>query len=338
MINKIAIVGGYWGFEEEREQTPFVGYSGKELTRMLAEAGITRADCLLTNVFNFRVDDDSSILGMCTNDPKEALEGYPAYKSKKYLPSSLTPEFERLGEELREADPNIIICCGNQALWALTGRTKITKFRGTCEYASLTAPGRKAIATYNPAAVVRNWPLRATMVMDLCKAETQSHFPEIRRPQREIWIEPNVDDLHRFAGRYLRDAGRLSVDIETSGNQVTCIGFAPNPGVAIVIPFYDARKANRRYWPDDETERAAWAFVRDILRSPTPKLFQNGMYDIAFLARSMGLIVRNAQEDTMLLHHSLQPESLKSLGFMGSLYTDEGAWKHMRTETIGAEK
>ena len=338
MANKIAIVGGYWGFEEEREQTPFVGYSGKELTRMLAEAGIERRDCLLTNVFNFRLDDDAAILELCTNDPQEALEGYPPFAAKRYLSSQLAPEFERLREELGEFDPNITICCGNQALWAFTGRQAITKYRGTCEYATFTSPGRKVIATYNPAAVTRNWPLRATMVMDLSKAQAQSHFPEIRRPEREIWIEPNVEDLNRFAELHLRDAGRVSVDIETSGKQITCIGFAPNPRVAIVIPFHDARKSTRRYWPTIEDERAAWGFVKGVLRSPTPKLFQNGLYDITFLARSMGIIVKNAQEDTMLLHHSLQPESLKSLGFMGSLYTDETSWKHMRTETIGAEK
>ena len=32
----------------------------------------------------------------------------------------------------------------------------------------------------------------------------------------------------------------------------------------------------------------------------------------------------------MLAHHALQPESAKGLGFMGSIYTDEGAWKQER--------
>jgi hypothetical protein len=32
----------------------------------------------------------------------------------------------------------------------------------------------------------------------------------------------------------------------------------------------------------------------------------------------------------MLLHHALQPESEKSLGFLGSIYTDEASWKTMR--------
>ena len=40
--------------------------------------------------------------------------------------------------------------------------------------------------------------------------------------------------------------------------------------------------------------------------------------------------MNNFVDDTMLLHHALQPESEKSLAFLGSLYTDESAWKLMR--------
>jgi hypothetical protein len=36
----------------------------------------------------------------------------------------------------------------------------------------------------------------------------------------------------------------------------------------------------------------------------------------------------------MLLHHALQPESEKGLGFLGSVYTNEASWKLMRTSTI----
>lgn len=41
----------------------------------------------------------------------------------------------------------------------------------------------------------------------------------------------------------------------------------------------------------------------------------------------------NAEHDTMLLHHALQPESLKGLGYLGSVYTDEQSWKQMRVRT-----
>jgi hypothetical protein len=32
----------------------------------------------------------------------------------------------------------------------------------------------------------------------------------------------------------------------------------------------------------------------------------------------------------MLMHHAYQPEMEKGLGFMGSVYTNEGSWKLMR--------
>jgi hypothetical protein len=32
----------------------------------------------------------------------------------------------------------------------------------------------------------------------------------------------------------------------------------------------------------------------------------------------------------MLMHHSIMPEMQKGLGFLGSVYTDEPAWKLMR--------
>ena len=338
MTNRIAIVGGFWGHEEASARAPFQGYSGRELTRMLEDAGISRADCLLTNVFNFFLESDKAVLEELCGDEDDGVEGYPAYEGRKFIRNEFHDELDRLSKELSEVDPNVILACGNQALWALLGRTKITKYRGTTELAVLTAPGRKVLPTYNPAAVTRNWDLRPTMVMDLQKAERQSHYPDLRRPHREIWIEPTIEDLYDFQRRFLRDARRISCDIETSGNQITCIGFAPDSRVAIVVPFYDRRKKGGRYWPDTKTERMAWDFVRDVLQSGVPKLFQNGLYDLTFILRATGIVTKGAGDDTMLLHHSLQPESLKSLGYLGSVYCDEDAWKHYKSDTIGADK
>jgi hypothetical protein len=61
-----------------------------------------------------------------------------------------------------------------------------------------------------------------------------------------------------------------------------------------------------------------------------PKVFQNGLYDIHFLWRKYGIAPARCEHDTMLLHHALHPEMLKGLGFLGSLYSTEPAWKLMR--------
>jgi len=169
------------------------------------------------------------------------------------------------------------------------------------------------------------------------KAKRESTYPEIRRPPREIWIEPTLDDIRRFIAEHISKCRLLSVDIETSGQRITCIGFASDQSTAIVIPFDDARKASGSYWPSREDEVKCWNLVRSILGDGSiPKLFQNGAYDISFLLRAYGIRTMNCAEDTMLLSHALQPEGLKGLGYLGSIYSSESAWKVMRKkdETI----
>lgn len=331
---KIAIVGGYWGREEEAASAAFVGYSGHELTRMLSEAGIDRYRCLLTNVFNIFKPGGDDDLSLFSGPKAEAIHGYPPINSK-YIHRRFIPELERLGDEIAVCDPNIIIALGNIALWALCGHVAITKYRGVACVSTHTAIGYKVLPTYNPAAIVRQWYLRPTMVLDLQKAQRESEFPDLRRPQRKIFIPETVEDLRDFAEIYIRAPGPVSVDIETFGKVITCIGFAPNARVGIVVPFTDIRRDDRTYWASPADERAVWTVVRGILADRRiKKVFQNGLYDISFLWRGYGIPTYGAEEDVMLLHHALQPESLKSLGFLGSIYTDEGPWKHMRSATI----
>jgi hypothetical protein len=193
---------------------------------------------------------------------------------------------------------------------------------------------------YHPAAVLRQWELRPTTVIDLAKAGRENQFPDVRRPACEIWIEPTLEDLRVFISQYIQGCPLLSVDIETSGTRITCIGLGPTGDRACVIPFDDARSKSGSYWSTLEDERSAWRLIKSVLIDPSiPKLFQNGLYDISFLWRAYGIGVRGTAHDTMLLSHALQPESLKGLAYLGSIYTDHGPWKSERkVETIGRDK
>lgn len=336
----IVIVGEAWGTEEERERTPFVGPSGYLLTKMLEEAGINRPDCYLTNVFNFK-PPGNKIEALCAPKP-EAIQGYPAITKGKYLSARYGDELARLGDELIEHNPNLVIALGATALWALCGKTAITKERGTTTVSTHTVAGFKVLPTFHPAYIGRQWDQRPIAVVDLQKAARESLFPEIRRPKRWVWIEPGLDDLERFYEEHIKPRAEqghvLSVDVETAGTQITCIGFG-FPDVALVIPLFDPRKKTRSYWPDRGSERKAWAFAERVLEDrQIRKSFQNGLYDIAFIWRTKGIKIYGASEDTMLLHHALQPESLKSLKFLGSVYTDEGNWKDMRKRNTTIKK
>lgn len=338
-MTEIVIIGEAWGEREEMEQTPFVGPSGYELSRMLAEAGIHRADCFLTNVFNLR-PKGNNIETLC-GARADGIPGYPYLTKGKYVRTEFTPELHRLAEELDSVNPNLILALGNTALWALLGTTGISKLRGTASTSTHTISGFKVLPTYHPAAILRQWELRPVTILDLIKAKREALFPEVIRPERQIWIEPALEDLETFYDLHIDGCSRLSVDIETAGTQITCIGFAPSAKLSLVVPFTDQRRARGSYWPSREAELCAWRFVARVLDHPSEKVFQNGTYDIAFLWRSYKLKVRNCMHDTLLLHHALQPESPKSLAFLGSCYTNESAWKLMRKrgkETIKGDE
>jgi uracil-DNA glycosylase len=326
MTTNIAIVGEAWGAEEERQRLPFVGPSGWELNKMLKEAGINRSECFMTNVFNLRPRPSNDISNLCGLQA-QGIPGLKKLGAVGYVLRQFAPEIDRLYDELRSIRPNIVICLGVTAAWAMKAVGGIGSVRGTT---FTTCLGFKGLATYHPAAIMREWSNRVITVADLTKAERESHYPEIRRPKREIWIEPTLEDLETFYALHLQPSDLIAVDIETAGTLITCIGFAPNERVSLVIPFYDPRRTGGNYWSTGADESRAWSFVRRVLNLPARKLFQNGLYDIGYLWRTVGLTPRNPAEDTMLLHHSIYPELQKGLGFLGSLYTDEPAWKQMR--------
>ena len=350
---KIVFVGEAWGESEDEIKRPFVGASGREFFLMLGEAlGMSetwrearqafrfghgwvgkRDDWLrsegfaFTNVLALR-PPDNKIDALCVSK-KELPHGYPhpQIDQGRYLDPLYLPELTRLGLELSEARPNLVVALGNVACWALLGTRGISSLRGTV---GLSAEGRKVLPTYHPAGVMRNWSWRPIVVGDLMKAGREAAFPEIRRPSRQIIISPTLEEVESWTTKAIADASPLAVDTETSRGQITMVGFARSASDALVIPFRNflGGTAPLHYWSEWEETRA-WDCVRKVLAAPCPKKYQNGLYDIQYFM-SMGLRPQWSVEDTMLKHHSILPEMQKGLGFLGSVYTSEPAWKLMR--------
>jgi uracil-DNA glycosylase len=364
-VKPLFLLGEAQGANEAKTGTPFVGASGIELLRMLDDAGVitlTSSDqtymrrfweksdpqmvemvwqmhpeIYRSNVFN-QHPPGNEIDYFC-GTKTEGIPGYPKLgKSRKgrdqYVRAEYAYELDRLGDEILNVDPNLIVCLGNAALWALCGIANITKNRGTTRLSTHTVSGYKVLGTYHPAYILRQWSERPVAVIDLAKANREKEFPDVRRPRREVWIEPSLQDIEEFYKSYIVGCRLLSVDIETVGTQITCIGFAPTTDRALVIPFVDDRKPGNSYWRTASEESLAWGWVRRICKAKeVRKLFQNGMYDIKFTIRSVKIPIMGAVEDSMLAHHALYPESLKGLEFLGSIYTDEGPWKKERKGT-----
>lgn len=348
---RIALVGEAFGEQEDLTGLPFIGASGQELSRLLREAGLERSEVLLTNVLALRpfVDAGNGVK-LKTNDfaamccGREALpDGYAARPLRPglYLRPEFLPEVNRLYAELQEVRPNLVICLGGTALWALTGSGAIGTLRGTIMSASGPAGGHqgvggetvgsplKVLPTYHPSYLFKQWSHRPVVLADLMKAKHEAQFPEIRRPSRRILVSPTLQEVRDWVFETLQriQPPMLAVDIETARGQITMIGFARSREDALVVPF--VFPWGESWWEDIEDELHVRALCQELLASAVPKVFQNGLYDIQWLMDE-GFELRSCAEDTMLLHHSLYPELQKGLGFLGSIYSSEPAWKLMR--------
>ena len=310
------------------------------------QAFLEEAGLALTNVFPFR-PQGNNIETIC--GPKAAVgPGYafPALKLGQYILPEYVHHVERLRQELASARPNLVVCLGNVACWAVLRATNIGSIRGSVAEAQLV-PGMKCLATYHPAGVLRNWSWRPIVLADLMKAARQGEFPEIRRPKRAILVNPAFEEamLWFVTTRMLMDSGhprRFACDTETAQGQITCISFATSNDSAITIPFVKMKRDStghtvpnwENYWEDEWEEYRVWQEIKWFLESGCEIVGQNFIYDLQYLL-PCGIFPRRCAHDTMLLHHSIFPEMNKGLGFLGSIYSDEASWKLMRRRRQG---
>jgi len=224
----------------------------------------------------------------------------------------------------------VIVPLGAGALWAFTRQTSIAEARGIPTRATHTVPGALLVPTLHPAHVIQDYTMLGTVIADIERAVKVARDGLAPVPRRLV-IEPSLGAMREWWQEHGARADLLSVDIETTRGQVSCVGFASDPTNAICVPFVDWRQPSRSYWPTLAQELEAWGLVAEWLASPVPKCLQNGLFDVSYLHGRMGLPVVNYREDTRLMQHVLNPELPKSLAFMGATYADPpGPWKSLR--------
>lgn len=321
---KVVLVGEAPGEQEELTGIAFIGNAGQELNRLFMETGFERSEIYLTNVL-FTRPPNNKLEAFCV--PKSAVPSsyrLPPLSSGKYLHPDLLPELTRLGAELREIRPNLIIAAGGTAAWALLGNGKIGSIRGTINESAFG----KVLPTYHPSYLFKDWGLRVVVKADLIKARIEAEFPEIRRPIRYLIVDPTFREVEAF----IQECHRwptCAIDVETLRGTITELSLSYTPTEGINIKFFDRRAPGGSYWARDD-EVAVRMLIGTVTASPSIiKVTQNGIYDIQYLLREKYKLC-NFLEDTMLQQHALYPEMPKSLGFLGSIHTNERAWKKLR--------
>ena len=136
----IVLVGEQPGDAEDRQGVPFVGPAGKLLQRAIAEAGIAVADVYVTNaVKHFRFTERGS----------RRIHATPQVSHIK----ACRPWLEA---ELRQVDPQLIVCLGATAAKSLLGPAfRVTQSRGQVLEQETPVGVRRVLATVHPSSVLR---------------------------------------------------------------------------------------------------------------------------------------------------------------------------------------
>jgi uracil-DNA glycosylase family 4 len=140
---ELVFIGEGPGADEDMQGLPFVGRAGKLLTQMIEAMGLQRKDVYICNVVKCRPPENRA------PEPDEVTTCSP------YL--------------LRQIDviqPKVIVCLGAVAAKTLLETTRgISQFRGEW----LQWRGRKLMATYHPAYLLRNPNAKGEVWKDLQK-------------------------------------------------------------------------------------------------------------------------------------------------------------------------
>lgn len=323
---KILVVGEF-PLTNELAEGPFNNGLWRFFKLQLSNAGIAPADCAWVYCVN---KPCGSVYALTQQDKRGSCDLVPGLAPKTYLRAEFTSHIRELANYINRVKPNLILAVGDMSCTVLTGSHSLDATRGRTTTTTKLFGSRKVICVYSGRQVMTDNSLRPILAADLRKAKRESEFPEVRRPQRFLYLRPSLEDMEKFWQDYIVGAARLSVDIETIGNTITCVGIAPSRERCLVIPFFDQEKSDGNYWPSQREELLAWEFIRRCFALETAEsLGQNFSYDVQYFLRKMGITVPNWAHDTMILHHCLQPEMPKGLGFLASIYTDAPAWKGM---------
>lgn len=333
----LLILGEAPGDEELAANSPFVGSAGRLLrNELLPSAGLDPSQWNFANVFLQRPPSNDIKNWTLTKTDYKRLFGTlppntPPPIAKRYLHPDHYWQLEELKARLEALRPSFIICLGATAAWAITGDARIASQRGTI----FKTPWGSGIATYNPAAVLKEYSFRPFSWADLSKARLwlEDSLPE--PTERKLWYDPTLQEIAFVYHKFRRDPSLvLGVDIETcpANDQITTISFG-TPFESICIPIWDryAEADSCNYWPTAKDELLAWRWIERYCNLPNPKVLQNGMYDMQYMLDApIQLRLKGKIDDTAIMAHAQQPELRKDLGTLASLYLNEPSWKLMR--------
>ena len=327
----IAMVGEYPTDIETIKNEPFTGPVGSQFNRICAAVRLARYKIYLTLACKARL-------------PKNNLN--LLYTDKGYRHPDWYKLQAALIDELAQFPGKLIMLLGDTPMRLLIDEPRfdsITKYRGSFYHAEDFSHLKEKLAgkiiglSYNPAFTLPyGQPIHFyTVIADFTKALKIIEDPELLTDNTEIKIQSSLEEILQFYA-LVNTKEYVAFDIEATPEFITCFSLAVYNNNKIISMSIPLMNNQGNYWNAEE-EVKIWSGLAEVLGNPNlGKICQNGMFDIMFTFRTMGIKTDNFYFDTMLAQHICYTELPKGLDYLTSTYTyypyykDEGKQSHLK--------
>jgi len=162
------------------------------------------------------------------------------------------------------------------------------------------------------------------LINDLKKIRRWMEGTQRNEPRFNYTVCHSRDDIDT-AVRFLMDCVFISIDIETTSDFMSCVGYCglhPDGTIfSYIIPLFNPCKPGNAHWQEAEDEVYAFKSMGQINANKACKIFQNGGYDNAYFIR-YNIPASNYFLDPLHLWHCIYTESPKKINFIASIALD----------------
>lgn len=287
--------------EEERQLEPAVGPTGKKLDSWLGRVGYSRAEVTIGNSVNCRPPSNAYPTSSEARSYIALDEGKQAVAhcyQNHVLPLLQSQPWEK------------VLLFGDRVLQQVTGKQGIKRWGGSPLAIPALGPEPRALATYHPAAIMREERMLPLVFSDLRK--------ELAVPAEAFNIQPTPEDVPVDLPAFAAD---IETDRETQA--IKMVGISWENHRAVVVPF--AGEYIDRL-------KLLFAQVRRVV-------LHNGIaFDLPVLAAN-GITVADDCEicDTLLQHSVLWPGLPHDLGFVARQLLNVVYWKDWQEDGVPEE-
>jgi DNA polymerase I-like protein with 3'-5' exonuclease and polymerase domains/uracil-DNA glycosylase len=327
---RIMIVQGAPTWEDIRANKPLQGPAGRELGRILSEAGGNIMPCFITSFIRRQVRSNSISTQVAQRKSDITPDHFPF--REKMVTSEYLSSVDALNRDIDLVKPKIIVVFDNEVLYALVGKWGIKSWRSSImEYTTPEGHSCIVMATYSPSYVQAVWKERSVVVNDFRKILSIAALDDLPKPpDYNFIVRPSFGVAAKTLQMLLKlvEAGptKLSVDIETRGGHTACTGIAWTKTDAICIPHIVVDE-KLHYWLVEEEAFLMHLMYRLLTHPNAEVIGQNFIYDAQYFYRHFHFIP-NLTRDTMIAQHSMFSNQPKGLDFLASIHCEHHIyWK-----------